>query len=264
MQKRRRGHPPGIALLTAGKPPSMEPTSVGWPSALWLVRHGESEGNVANDLARRDRLLRLDINTNDPDVSLSDTGAAQARALGTWIAHQPPDEHPAVAVVSPYVRASETARIALEHAGLTSIPVHFDERLRDREQGVLDRLTSLGLRERYPEEADRREYLGKFWFRPSGGESWADVALRVRAALLDIRLAWPNQRVLIVTHDVTILIFRYILERLTPAEAVALSGQVHNCSVTRYDAQGDRLELSAFSDTTALDQDDRAPVTAHD
>jgi broad specificity phosphatase PhoE len=129
---------------------------------------------------------------------------------------------------------------------------------------VLDRLTGAGFRERYPEEADRRDYLGKFWFRPMGGESWADVALRVRSALLDIRIDLPDERVLIVSHDVPILLCRYVLERLSEAEVTALSGQVHNCSVTRYERLDQALELAEFSDTSALERDAAAPVTAHD
>ncbi len=58
-----------------------------------------------------------------------------------------------------------------------------DERLRDRELGILDRLTRLGVKTRYPDEAERRLWLGKLYYRPPGGESWADVALRLRSIL---------------------------------------------------------------------------------
>lgn len=231
---------------------------------MWLVRHGESEGNVANARARRDGALRLDITVNDPNIELSPTGETQANALGSWLGELPAERQPTVVVVSPYVRAQQTATLALAAAGLTSLAQHRDERLRDREQGVLDRLTAAGLRERYPEEADRRDYLGKFWFRPMGGESWADVALRVRSALRDIRMDLSEERVLIVSHDAPILLCRYVLERLSEAEVTALSGQVQNCSVTRYERGDHGLELAEFSDTSALERDTAAPVTAHD
>ena len=32
-----------------------------WPSRLWIVRHGESAGNVARDLAHASGLGRIDI-----------------------------------------------------------------------------------------------------------------------------------------------------------------------------------------------------------
>jgi broad specificity phosphatase PhoE len=240
-------------------------TKIGWPQALWFVRHGESVGNVANDAARRAKALRLDIETNDIDVPLTDVGVRQATALGEWLGEVPAAEQPTCVAVSPYSRARDTARLIVEAAGFQDLPVVIDERLRDREQGVLDRLTGAGFRDQYPEEAKRREYVGKFWFRPSGGESWADVALRIRAALLEFRLTMPDERVLIVTHDVPILVARYILEELTAGEATALSGQLRNCSVTRYAARPDGLGmvLEDFNDVTAIERDEQTPVTAH-
>ncbi len=45
---------------------------------------------------------------------------------------------------SPYRRAVQTAEIALQASG-ASLPVRLDERLRDRELGILDLLTWLGV-----------------------------------------------------------------------------------------------------------------------
>jgi broad specificity phosphatase PhoE len=230
---------------------------------LWFVRHGESHGNVANTAAREAKALRLDIDVNDVHVELTETGIEQAVALGRWISDQPAERLPTQVAVSPYVRARETARLIMETAGLDDLPLTIDERLRDREQGVLDRLTGAGVLEQFPDEAARRDYLGKFWYRPSGGESWADVATRIRAWLLETRLALPDERVLVVTHDVPILLARYILEGLDPDEATSYSAQLRNCALTSYqvgsEARG--MELEVFNDTSALDADD-APLTA--
>lgn len=234
------------------------------PAALWAVRHGESDGNVANAIARRNHALRLDLDVNDIEVPLSELGRTQAAALGKWLAKIDGPQRPTAALVSPYLRARQTAEIALDQAGMSGLPVIYDERLRDREQGVIDRLTGAGLRDVYPEEAERRDYLGKFWYRPMGGESWADVALRVRAVLLEVRLTMHEERLLVVSHDVTILMIRYVIEQMSPVDAVALSGQLPNCSVTAYERDGDKLRLDAFADTTPLDEDDQAVVTAHE
>lgn len=240
-------------------------STLGWPSALWLVRHGESIGNVANTEARQAQALRLDVDASDSEIGLTEVGAGQAEALGRWMAELPSGELPTQLVVSPYIRTRETARLLIEAAGLHHLPVSVDERLRDREQGVLDRLTGAGFRDKYPEEAVRRDYVGKFWYRPSGGESWADVALRVRAVLLELRLTMPDERILVVTHDVVILVVRYILERLAPVEATQWSGQLANCSLTtfRRAADGDGMVLERFNDVTAL-QRSATSVTAHD
>lgn len=237
---------------------------VGWPQALWFVRHGESRGNVANDAAREARALRLDIDVNDSSVELTDRGIDQAVAFGRWIGELAADRVPTQVVVSPYVRARETARLILETAGFEDLPLTVDERIRDREQGVLDRLTGAGFRSEFPDEAARRDYVGKFWYRPSGGESWADVATRMRAWLLETRLTMPDERVLVVTHDVPVLLARYILENLTPEEATSYSGQLRNCALTAYEVRsaGTGMRLDVFNDATALETDD-APLTAH-
>jgi len=235
-----------------------------WPATLTLVRHGESLGNVANERAYAEQAEHLDLAVNDPSVELSDLGVRQAEALGKRLGDLPATEQPTVVVVSTYVRAQQTADHVLATAGLEHLPRATDERLRDREQGVLDRLTWYGVRRRYPEEAERRAYLGKFWYRPPGGESWADVALRIRHVLRDIRSDYADERVLVVSHDVPILLIRYVLESLTPQEAVALSGQVVNCGMTTYARGAGGLELAVFNDATPVEDDAGAEVTAHE
>lgn len=235
-----------------------------WPSTLTLVRHAESLGNVANERAYASRAQTLEIEVNDPSVELSDLGVRQAQALGKRIGDLPAGAQPTVVVVSSYVRAQQTADHVLATAGLEHLLRLTDERLRDREQGLLDRLTWYGVRARYPEEADRRAYLGKFWYRPPGGESWADVAQRMRQALRDLRLDYAGERVLVVSHDVPILVARYVLERMSPEEAVGLSGQVVNCGVTTYRADGEAMRLDVFNDETPVEDDPNATVTAHE
>jgi len=235
-----------------------------WPETLTLVRHGESIGNVANERAYATKAERLDLAVNDPSVELSDLGVRQARALGKRLGDLPPDEQPTTVVVSSYVRAQQTADHVLATAGLEHLPREMDERLRDREQGLLDRLTWYGVSELYPEEAERRAYLGKFWYRPPGGESWADVALRMRHLLRDVRADYADERVLVVSHDVPILLARYVLESLTPEQVVALSGQVVNCGMTVFRRDGDGLRLQTFNDATPVEDDADALVTAHE
>src|SRR4051794_12403167 len=124
-----------------------------WPDALWLVRHGESAGNVAASRAEEQGLAAIDIATRDMDVSLSDRGERQAKALGAWIGAQAADGRPTVVLSSPYTRACQTAELAVEAAGVANdVPITVDERLREREFGVLDRLTKAGITERFPDE----------------------------------------------------------------------------------------------------------------
>ena len=57
-----------------------------WPERLWIVRHGESAGNVARDAADAAGLPMIDIAQRDVDVPLSPLGLRQAEALGHWFA----------------------------------------------------------------------------------------------------------------------------------------------------------------------------------
>ncbi|WP_320536404.1 histidine phosphatase family protein [Pseudarthrobacter sp. IC2-21] len=202
---------------------------------LLLVRHGESEGNLAATEASQAGADVINVPARDPDVTLSSTGQEQSLALGRALATIAEDLRPDAVVSSPYMRAFQTAEVAVETAGWP-VKVRTDERLRDRELGILDMLTRQGVERRLPEEAERRRWLGKFYYRPPGGESWADVVLRLRSVLGELNSLGSGQRVMLVCHDALILLVRYVLEGMTEAELLdlAASTSVLNASITRY------------------------------
>jgi 2,3-bisphosphoglycerate-dependent phosphoglycerate mutase len=219
---------------------------------LLVVRHGESTGNVAALRAETAGLEIIDIPERDADVPLSRTGREQAEAVGRWLRAMPADERPQAAIASPYLRAVQTAELALADTG---IEFTRDERARDRELGILDLLTGHGVRTRLPEEAERRHRLGKFYYRPPGGESWADVALRLRSLLGDLRRDHPGGRVALFTHEAIILLMRYLLESITEPELTALARRsaVANCSVSRWRRGADgRLSVVNFNEVGHL------------
>jgi broad specificity phosphatase PhoE len=219
----------GVAVKEDGRAGS--PRGV---TELVLVRHGESQGNVAATLAHEAGAHVINVPARDADVELSDTGRDQALALGRLLSEFPEDQRTAV-WSSPYARARQTAELAV-HSGGWPTAVLVDERLRDRELGILDMLTSAGVEARLPEEAERRRWLGKFYYRPPGGESWADVALRLRSLLADLDRRHPGEGILLVCHDAVILLIRYILEGLTERELldIAATSTILNASVSRF------------------------------
>ena len=222
---------------------------------LVLVRHGESVGNLAAAAAGSKGLARLDLAYRDPDTPLSDNGIAQAQALGRHLVEAPQDARPEVVLGSPYVRASSTMQHAME--GWPEAPrlVH-DERLRERDLGLFDGMTGQGIKETYPEEAERRAAMGKFYYRPPGGESWTDVVLRVRSLLTDVRAEHAGRRVWVFSHQAVIMAFRYLLESLTEQELLRIDGEtpLGNCSRTVYrpDDSG-RLHLVTYGEVDHLD-----------
>jgi broad specificity phosphatase PhoE len=208
-----------------------------WPQTIWIVRHGQSAGNVARDAAEAAGLAHIDIATRDMDVPLSDLGCEQARALGRWFGAMSEAQRPNVVLCSPYVRARETARLAVEQARLDPETFIVDERLREKEFGILDRLTKHGIVRNHPALAEQRTHVGKFYFRPPGGESWCDVILRLRSVIDTITREYRGERVLIVAHQVIVSCFRYLFERLDERQILDIdrSGDIPNCSVTSYE-----------------------------
>ncbi len=235
------------------------------PDELVLVRHGQSAGNVADSEARDADAERLELSARDADVELSSNGEEQARTLGSWVAGLADADRPDVVLSSPYRRSADTARAALTELGTD---VLIDERLRERDLGLLDGLTGKGIRARHPEEAERRSHVGKFYYQPPSGESWADVVLRVRSLLADLREGYDGRRVWLFTHQAVIMSFRYALEGLDEAALLDIdrTTPIPNASVTRYRRSAEGLLLETFADDAHLtagpvektDEEDRA------
>jgi broad specificity phosphatase PhoE len=242
-----------------------------WPERLWVVRHGESAGNVARDAAHAAGLSRIEIGPRDVEVPLSALGERQSFALGQWFASQPENARPDVVMTSPYLRAQFTGELIRKAGGFALAQDQafvVDERLREKEFGILDRLTRAGIQELHPEQAEFRRLLGKFYYRPPGGESWCDVILRLRGALDTMSLHHGGRRVLILTHQVVVLCMRYLLENLTEDAILAIDrqGDVANCAVTEYRFEPSLgphggLALERYNFVTPLEEAG-APVTS--
>lgn len=220
-----------------------------WPQQIWLVRHGQSAGNVARDAAEAGKQLLIDIASRDVDVPLSELGQRQSVAMSDWFGALDAGMRPTVVLFSPYVRARATAQAVLDRLDRGQlVAVAADERLREKEFGILDRLTPLGIQDKYPELAEQRAHVGKFYFRPPGGESWCDVILRLRSVIDTITREYRGERVLIVAHQVIVNCFRYLLERLDEDAILAIdrAGDVPNCGITeyRFDAAVGKLMLA--------------------
>ncbi|MCW2525956.1 MAG: histidine phosphatase family protein [Pseudonocardiales bacterium] len=197
---------------------------------LILVRHGESTANVAREQAEADRAEVIPVEARDADVPLSTLGEEQAVAVGRWLASETETESLRYGFTSPYSRALRTGQLVMEQ--FPQVDLVTDERLRDKEMGVLDTLTLHGVRTRFPEEWERRRWLGKFYYRAPGGESWADMALRIRSFLRDLP---DDGDTVVFTHDATIMLFRYVCERLDEAALLDLAqtNTIGNASITR-------------------------------
>ena len=247
--------------------------SAGAGRRILLVRHGESTANVAAGRAERAGLEAIAVEGRDADVRLTELGRRQAATVADALRVQL-DGRPlsdARMWSSPYRRAIETARIAIgavvdvdaphgEHDGFL-----LDERVRDRELGILDTLTTLGVETRLPAEAARRRWLGKFYYRPPGGEAWTDVALRIRSFLRDALSAdvvsagaepAEARPLIIFTHDAVVSAFAYVLLRLDETRLNSFLSErvVGNASITSFVSDAAReWRLESFGDSTHVE-----------
>lgn len=246
---------------TALEQQTSDEAHVGWPAELTWIRHGESVGNVEARRAGEAGDARLDLDFRDADTPLSDVGERQAAAVGSFWRDLPEQDRPEVVLSSPYRRALDTARIAVERAGW-HMEVGTDERLRERDLGAFDGLTSTGIRQLYESEADRRRRTGKLYYRPPGGESWCDVALRVRSLFTSWQQELTGRRVAVVSHQAVIMCARMVIEHLGEEKLLEIDrGEpLVNCSLTTYVSKRGHLELVRANDTAAVDRE-REPVT---
>jgi broad specificity phosphatase PhoE len=213
---------------------------MGMPNDLVLVRHGQSEGNVATDAAKQgDTSMYTEAFTTTPGHQwrLTDWGRREARAIGGWLASE--FDNGAASrfdryYVSPYVRARETAG----HLALPDARWMSNRALRERDWGEIGSMPRDQFETEFPHSAKQKRIDPLYWVAP-GGESIAQVAEdRVRNVLSTLHRECASQRVLAVTHGEVMWAFRLVLERLDDLEFVALdddkSEKIHNCEAFHY------------------------------
>jgi NAD+ kinase len=207
------------------------------PLDLVLVRHGESEGNVAYGMSRRGDPSHFTpefLARHSSKWRLTDRGRQQAGVAGEWLRrHVAPsfDRY----YVAEYLRAMETAA----HLGFPDASWRCEFFLRERDWGVFDVMSFQERRERYAEELKRRECDTFFW-TPPGGESMANLCLRIDRVLDTLHRECAGLRVILVCHGEVMWAFRVRLERMPQERYHELDRspdpclKMHNCQVLHY------------------------------
>jgi broad specificity phosphatase PhoE len=215
---------------------------LGWPTELYLVRHGQSHSQKALSEGKGQRLPQ-EARSNAP---LSDLGRRQAEALGLhWRNQSFPA--PDTIVCTRKIRTHETAEAARAVAGRQHVQIVEHEGFDEQNCGDLVGLSDQMIVELYPQDASRKVRQGWWLFRaPGGGESWEDVVLRLHPAFAWLRSQFAGQRVVLVGHVVMFQCARLVLESMTPADLLAIDiCPIPNCNITTYRHQeGQGLVLS--------------------
>jgi broad specificity phosphatase PhoE len=158
-------------------------------SRLILVRHGESSGN-------RQRIFA----TTPHSLPLTELGYDQARGAARRIAES---FRPEIVVTSPFLRASETARIIADALG---VPLAVEPNLYEREVGA-HRGRSYDSYLDSPDYDPQRPWAWK----PEGGESYEEVQARVAPILDRLTHSHPDADLVVVSHGgVMVTLWAYV------------------------------------------------------
>lgn len=167
------------------------------PNRIFIVRHGESQGNV-------DKNIYKDI----PDYALKLTpkGVEQATCVGKKLRETIGDNNVQF-YVSPFWRTRQTYFHIAKHFPVKNINFYEDLRLREQEWGQ-----DLVTREGYSHERENdRDAYGHLYYRFRDGESCADVYDRVSdfmgTMFRDFEKEHFPQNTVIVTHGMTTRLF---------------------------------------------------------
>lgn len=201
---------------------------------VFLVRHGESQGNVDPSIHEH---------VADHAIGLSTRGLEQARTAGQTLAalmseRLPSEPRPHVRLwTSPYRRTRETADALIESADgwITDRREHV--LLCEQQFGLFDGIADEDLPVRFPVEyahyQKQERFEGKFWARVPLGESRFDVAVRVHQAFGTFQRDkdWHGiDHIVVICHGVTLRAFVMMWCHLSP-EWFDSQKNPNNCAI---------------------------------
>lgn len=156
--------------------PSTDPRGA---TEVLVIRHGQSEGNVAERWQGRH------------DGQLTATGRDQARRLAAL------ELYVSRVVSSPLSRALDTATAVANGA---SVELDIDEDLVEFDFGEWENLTADEIERGWPDEWHQFRTLGADVPRGRTGERFTDGAARLRRVIDRVVAAHPQQRTAVVSH----------------------------------------------------------------
>lgn len=198
---------------------------------LLAIRHGETEWNSEG---------RFQGHLNSV---LNQEGLAQAEALGKRFASEPFD----LLLSSDLGRALQTARAI---AASTGHEIVIEPRLRERNMGIFQGLTSTEVQSRHPDEYRRFKANDPDYVIP-GGESVRQLQARCVACIAELARTHAGLTLTAVTHGgVLAVLYRH-------AKAMPLDTPrdfpLHNTSVNRFCHRRSGWELLSWGDTSHID-----------
>ncbi|MFI6943045.1 bifunctional RNase H/acid phosphatase [Streptomyces sp. NPDC050418] len=225
--------PGGRGLSGAPAAPGWSAPDLGAPATLVLLRHGETA------LTPQKRFS----GSGGSDPALSDIGLAQAERVAAALAARGTIE---AVVSSPLTRCRQTASAVAARLGLD---VHIDEGLRETDFGAFEGLTFGEAKERFPAELDA--WLASPDTAPPGGESFAEVAVRVAEARDRLVERYAGRTVLLVTHVTPVKTLVRLALGAPPESLFRMELSAASLSAIAYYRDGN-ASVRLFNDTAHL------------
>ncbi len=182
---------------------------------VFFVRHGQTASGA---LGRFQGHL---------DECLNEVGRIQSDQAAKRISEHLPGGIKLPVVSSPLRRATETAQRLHEGLPAQLGPITPDPLLCEMSFGTWEGMTTLEVKERFPEERRQRK-RDRWRFSPPGGESFEQLASRVSEWLANC-----HRSMIVVTHSGIIRMVAHLLGDMAKEEAMRL--EVPECSVWIWD-----------------------------
>jgi 2,3-bisphosphoglycerate-dependent phosphoglycerate mutase len=205
---------------------------------LVLVRHGLSEWN------------KLSKWTGLTDISITEEGAAQARATGEALKHMHFDK----AYVSNLKRAQETLAHIKDVLGLDvdDLPTEVCSALNERDYGIYTGKNKLEVQKEVGEEVYQK--IRRSWDHPiPGGESLKDVFHRVVPCyeeMITKDLA-EGKNILVVAHGNSLRALAKHLEKISDEDIANFNIGVAEARCYEFDKDGEICDITVKNKTAA-------------
>ncbi|NGO79253.1 bifunctional RNase H/acid phosphatase [Streptomyces sp. YC504] len=206
---------------------------MGAPATFVLLRHGETA------LTPQKRFS----GSGGTDPVLSEAGLAQAERVAAALAARGTIE---AIVSSPLTRCRQTASAVAARLGLD---LSVEDGLRETDFGAFEGLTFAEAKERFPAELDA--WLASPDAAPPGGESFAEVAVRVAEARDRLVERYAGRTVLLVTHVTPVKTLVRLALGAPPESLFRMELSAASLTAVAYYADGN-ASVRLFNDTSHL------------
>lgn len=212
------------------------------PKTLILVRHGESEANIVQKQAKKDKTYKYPesyLTTPDREVRLSKLGREQTKKTGEYLAKEYP-QGVDVIIVSDHTRAKETAALVCLAAGWDKVSIQVDPQVGERNWGNFAKQS--------PEvraEFFKSKHRDPLHTPISDGETLLEARTRTRVLLERCARQYEYKTVLVFTHGEYIECIWSEIAHMRTEEQVEFfngaGGDIKNCQVVEFKSTNGKL-----------------------